>query len=169
MSIPTAVLSPDYSILTGEAIYNLRSALDYLVYELAIADSGVVPRGTQFPIADSADGFRRRRSNYLKGLSEEHKDAIGAYSGADWAKILRDISNPDKHRALTVIEGDLEHQVRFSAHKPGTLEGRPGVIRNATADGSDLLVELDFAGRIALSDVRRYWKHCDLSSIMFGQ
>jgi hypothetical protein len=40
-----------------EIVYNLRSALDYCVYLLAIIGSGKVLPGTQFPIEDEASGF----------------------------------------------------------------------------------------------------------------
>src|SRR5262249_11398095 len=42
-------IPPMTSILIGEVVYNLRAALDYLVYELAILDSGSIQDGTQFP------------------------------------------------------------------------------------------------------------------------
>ena len=54
-------LPPTFGIRVGEAIYNLRAALDYLVYELAILDSGNVQQGTQFPIEDTKDGVRWKR------------------------------------------------------------------------------------------------------------
>jgi hypothetical protein len=38
--------------LVGEICYNLRSALDYLVFELAKHDSGTRQENTQFPIAE---------------------------------------------------------------------------------------------------------------------
>jgi hypothetical protein len=40
----------EISIVVGEICYNLRAALDYLVYELARLDSGCIQNGTQFPI-----------------------------------------------------------------------------------------------------------------------
>ena len=42
----------DLSIIAGDIIYNLRSALDYLIYELARENSGREKSGTQFPIQD---------------------------------------------------------------------------------------------------------------------
>lgn len=45
-------------ILFGEIAYNLRNALDYLVFELARLDSGSVQDKTQFPIENSRDNFR---------------------------------------------------------------------------------------------------------------
>jgi hypothetical protein len=40
-----------------DCIYNLRAALDYLVYELAILDSGIIQQGTR--VAHTARCFRR--------------------------------------------------------------------------------------------------------------
>ena len=39
-------IPPVVGVVIGKTIYNLRSALDYLVYELAILDSGRVVNGT---------------------------------------------------------------------------------------------------------------------------
>ena len=93
------------SLLIGESIYNLRASLDYLVYELARLDSpGKTPKGTQFPIESKEEGFKRRRKNFLKGVSLKHIAAIKKlqpFNGCDWTKLLRDVSNPDKHELLT--------------------------------------------------------------------
>jgi hypothetical protein len=99
-------LPPSFGIRVGEAIYNLRAALDYLVYELAILDSGIVQHGTQFPIEDSKSGWQRKRPQYLVGISAKHQGAIELlqpYKGCNWTKTLRGLSNPDKHKTLTII------------------------------------------------------------------
>jgi hypothetical protein len=44
---------PILAILIGETIYNLRAALDYLVFELAHLDTGKPQGGTKFLIEDS--------------------------------------------------------------------------------------------------------------------
>lgn len=95
-----------FSILVGESIYNLRASLDYLVYELAILDSGSIQHGTQFPIEDASQGWQRHVPTFLNGLSVIHQAAIERlqpYNRCDWTKTLRELSNPDKHRTLTVI------------------------------------------------------------------
>ena len=48
------------SLWMGETIYNLRSALDYLVYVLARAGKPSNVRDTQFPIEDTMDNFAGR-------------------------------------------------------------------------------------------------------------
>ena len=95
-----------FSILVGESIYNLRASLDYLVYELAILDSGMIQKGTQFPIEDTKNGWHGHIPTFLKGLSIKHQAAIECFqpcNGCDWMKTLRKLSNPDKHRTLTVM------------------------------------------------------------------
>src|ERR1022692_3409696 len=49
LAIPVPI---DVPIIIGETVYNLRSALDFLVFVLAWADSGKRQEGTQFLIED---------------------------------------------------------------------------------------------------------------------
>ncbi|MGA3166175.1 MAG: hypothetical protein ABSF14_08640 [Terriglobia bacterium] len=105
----------DVSIIVGEVFYNLRAALDYLVYELARQDSGIRQDATQFIIEDvrsdpkeKSRGFEPRSKRSLRGLNPRHIDQIESfqpYKGVAWTKMLRDISNPDKHRELVVVRG----------------------------------------------------------------
>jgi len=109
------------SIRVGEHIYNLRAALDYLVYELS-GHKGE----SQFPIEDDCDGFTSRRTGhkasgenvrrYLHGVSPAHCDLIEAVQpyrlkagNADertnWTGLLRSLSNKDKHRRLVALNG----------------------------------------------------------------
>jgi hypothetical protein len=102
-------------VVISDAIHNMRAALDYIVFELALLDVGQPQDGTQFLIedvksdpADARRGFDGRKGRYLKGLNARHIDMIEALQpykpGMDWSKTLRDISNPDKHRNLTVLQ-----------------------------------------------------------------
>lgn len=101
-------------VVVSDAIHNLRAALDYVVFELARKDSGKVQDGTQFLIEDvKVDplkpnrGFDAKAGKNLTGLSGKHIGMIEdfqPYKGVNWTKSLRDISNPDKHRKLTVID-----------------------------------------------------------------
>ena len=98
------------SMLAGEILYNLRAALDYLVYVVATSDSGTPQNGTQFLIEDSQQGFTARSKRLLKGVSEEHVAIIRQfqpYKGCEWTGILRDLSNTDKHRELASVHVDF--------------------------------------------------------------
>ncbi len=95
-----------FGILVGEGIYNLRAALDYLIYELALLDSGNTQQGTQFPIEDTEKGWLKNAPSFLKGVSVQHQTTIQKlqpYKGCDWTRTIRNLSNPDKHRTVTAV------------------------------------------------------------------
>ncbi len=161
------------SILIGEIIYNLRAALDYLVYELAILDSGEAQEGTQFPIESSPQGWHRRKDGtkrkvagniipdygcYLKGLSATHKAIIELFQpcfGCDWTGTLQSLSNPDKHRTLTIIWS--RSTVTATPYNPvGVISGEESktVIFQAALNrsGNSMNVNTDVAFDIALND-----------------
>lgn len=99
-------LPPIISILIGEIVYNLRAALDYLIYELAILDSEEPQEYTQFPIEDTQESWLKHHNRHLKGLSCKHQmaiDLLQPYRGCNWTRVLRDVSNLDKHRKLNVV------------------------------------------------------------------
>lgn len=94
--------------LTGEICYNLRTALDYLVFELAKLDTGTPQNGTQFPIMDAQKDFVGRGNAMLNGVNPAHVaciERLQPYNGCDWARRLRDLSNADKHRHLIPNNG----------------------------------------------------------------
>lgn len=152
---------PDLPLAISDAAHNLRGALDYLVYELAIKDSGSVQNGTQFPIEDVRSGISPTTGNkfgfdavaprYLKGLSPDHVAAIEKmqpYNGWNWLKSLRDISNPDKHRKLMVIERSDTILVW-----PGLTVSQPAdYLGKLLPDGRSLHVDAHQTVKIALSD-----------------
>ena len=109
-------------ILIGETAYNLRNALDYLVFELAKLDSGCDQKMTQFPIENTKKGFDGCvKAGRLKGISAAHIEAIERlqpYAGCGWMRILRDISNPDKHRELTNIKGSWTVHCSHTLNEP---------------------------------------------------
>ena len=97
-----------FGVLVGEIFYNLRSSLDYLIYELARHDSGRAQMDTQFPICDCARDFSNQKKRRLKGVSDEHIAAIERlqpFNGCAWTGQFRDHSNADKHRELVPING----------------------------------------------------------------
>jgi hypothetical protein len=118
---------PDHlSLAIGEALYNIRSALDYLASELIALNEGVYWPMSQFPIATSPakhGDLAREAIGRLGGYWEiieqyqPYGDPADVWSSA--FRILRDTSNIDKHRrpVTPVVTVDV------SAHSPMT----PGV------------------------------------------
>jgi hypothetical protein len=115
-------------VVIGDAVHNLRASLDYLIYELAINDSGVVQQNTQFLIEyvksdpdDPKRGFDARSKKCLKGLSQAHIDAIEMaqpYKGVAWTKALARISNEDKHKKLALLSHKGRHIMASMRHHP---------------------------------------------------
>jgi hypothetical protein len=107
----TPDIPPRVSAIVGDICYNLRAALDYLVFSLSGLDSGLDFPMTQFPIERRNRDFTGRvKAGWLGGMNAAHKTAIQGlqpYRGNDWATALKNISNPDKHRRLTATKPDI--------------------------------------------------------------
>lgn len=110
---------PMLSVIVGDVLHNLRSALDHLAWELVIRGGGKPGRHTSFPICDTEDRWRsevewRRRSgdrrSPLDGIEPggaiwRFIKAVQPYEGAVYANAitaLRALSNADKHRQLLI-------------------------------------------------------------------
>jgi hypothetical protein len=124
-------------IVAGEALYNLRAALDYLVFALAWLDSGQVQEHTQFPIADTGSAWRRDVASRLRGVSAQHRTALQRYQpfeGCEWTHSLRELSNPDKHRSLTAVYTQFEGPFRPDPHQATPVPGEPTRLRLPVAE-----------------------------------
>jgi hypothetical protein len=106
---------PDaWPLLAGEAIQNLRSALDHMVYTA----SGERSR-TQFPIFKDACEFQVLGSRMLKGVPDPVRATIenaqpyqtnpNAPARAP-LELLHVLSNRDKHRTLATIASAVQHE-----------------------------------------------------------
>jgi hypothetical protein len=94
-------------LLISEIVLHLRASLDHVVFVLARIDSGAEQDGTQFPINDCPQFFKKNRTGCLKHLTDEHVafiESFQPYKGSN-LKLLNRLSNVDKHR----------HFVRWSA------------------------------------------------------
>src|SRR5258708_17419856 len=75
-------LIPDVSLvlLAGDAIYQMRSALDHLIHQLVISNGNLSKlkdsRRHQFPIFDTAEGYRARAGGMIDGVAENIRRAI---------------------------------------------------------------------------------------------
>ena len=152
---PNLTLDLMFGVLIGEICYNLRAALDYLVFELAKLDANKVMNGTQFPICDTQKQFSDRQGLWLNGLSNRHVaeiETLQPYNGCGWTGALRDISNPDKHRTLTVVEA--EHGVDIEVREQlSDLQGLPGSIRTVLlGNGITVHVRLHLTTKLQFGD-----------------
>jgi len=91
-------------VIIGDALHNLRSALDHLAYQLPLAPGEIRGR-TQFPIVESATKYsskeiRRSVAKFRKDVVEA-LDALKPYKGGnDMLWSLHSLDIIDKHRLL---------------------------------------------------------------------
>lgn len=119
-----------WSVRAGEFAYNLRSALDHLVWQLVGVNGKCPGRRNEFPIQDNSnrDNFKRALNGvsptavaYIESVQPYHIVERAYPSDADIARkglaILNALCNMDKHRHLAIAN------VRWTGEWPkfGTL------------------------------------------------
>lgn len=100
--------APQWGITLAESAYQLRSALDLLVYQLAGLGPNGPGRKTAFPIFYDSVAYARDRNKYLNGVPDEDRaiiDSLQPYHRGDDAETdplarLEWLTNEDKHRLV---------------------------------------------------------------------
>jgi len=93
-------------LLLGDAVHNLRVALDYLACEL-VRSADIEPKGVYFPICETVEKYKSEAGGKIKGMPQAAKDEIDKirpYSGGNdalWGLHKLDII--DKHRLLPTV------------------------------------------------------------------
>jgi|RhiMetdeSRZDD1v2_1073273.scaffolds.fasta_scaffold39509_2 hypothetical protein len=113
----TAVPPARLSAILGDCLQNLRASLDYLCWELVIANNQTPGRWTGFPIYRSWDYVKRPQfhPNCVTGIDSEAialMERLQPYYGGKNPDIsplwfLHELSNTDKHRTITIIVGQV--------------------------------------------------------------
>ena len=65
-----------HAIIIGEIAFNLRSALDHLVWQLVRANGECPSNQNQFPIFDDENTYREEVKRRLKGIGPYHQSVI---------------------------------------------------------------------------------------------
>jgi hypothetical protein len=160
--------TPLWPVLIGDCVYNLRSTLDYLAWELARPAFAPddPPLTIQFPIFDrrwkyrSERGFRgaarmmqcfpRGARTIVESLQPYHRRK---YPATWYLGVLQELSNIDKHRTLHTTAVSL-------ADSTWTLSGDPGAIRRIrTYNGP--FVENAVMARVYLARNPKHEMHVD--------
>jgi len=181
IEVPDAPLT-EWGVIVGDFAHNLRSALDHLVYQLAILnDWNPEKMGTQFPIFTTEgdylrNGYRGRskgelsnRDSQLWGVSDAHKTIIDGLQPfkADKPKanplaVLNRISNRDKHRLISVSHGAMQNRsVTATPADPATeVEIIPADLSGVLEDGAELfryIVRPDPDAEVELGFSAEHW------------
>lgn len=109
----------ELAVTTGEWLYNVRSALDYVVWATAAYESGRIPPPTegqlQYPIYDSEDAWSRNLYR-LKPLAEHHRSML---------KVMQPFSSSLDANYLGWINHAASADVHAfgCSHRPSSLVG----------------------------------------------
>ena len=136
----------DFSTIIGDAVHNLRSALDLMLCALVRAN-GRSDKGVQFPVARNADSLEEaiEKANVARGgdialkFVRDHKPYRG--DGGNWAiSAIHDLDILDKHRLIIAVSGasDLERAIVGKRWNSLSLT-MPGYRWTGLDDGAEML------------------------------
>lgn len=104
------------SLIVGDAVHCLRSALDHIISACAIAQ-GRSPNDTAFPIVTDRDQFEKRvkdKARKAGALAVEQVRYLKPYPGGDGRLVgLHQLDMIDKHRTLLVVAGAGDFRTRY--------------------------------------------------------
>ena len=96
-----------FGLIAGDCLQNLRSVLDYLVWQLVLANNKKPSRGNAFPVCLTTEGYDKAIKNgRLKGVTAEAREIIKNLQPAFLPKgsnpkaiyVLDELTNENKHR-----------------------------------------------------------------------
>ena len=94
-------------VLVSQIVENLRTALDYMIFELsALNKPDLKEREPQFVISDSKEKFHRQAKTRLRHLTAEQKgfvEQLQPYNGNGMLALLGELAVKGKHRSLLSI------------------------------------------------------------------
>ncbi len=142
------------SLIIGDIIHNLRSALDHLAWKLIIANGKTPksgPGGTQFVIRDSSAKPKPGGIAVIEGISPDAQkivDSIQPYNtGNDSLLILNQLDIVDKHQLMLVTAFALSSMTikwngKFASSN--TLDANSTIFKVDPMGGTILLGHLKF-------------------------
>ena len=143
---------PELAIAIGEWLYNVRSALDYIIWATAAHQSGVLPPPdegqTQYPIYDSEAAWNQNLYR-LKHLAEHHRvmlktmQPFNSDPDANYLGWINRLARIDRHRHLNRVTAYLavvEPVLAVSEECTTTLQWGERVLRDGKADVARIVV-----------------------------
>lgn len=103
---PLPSLPRNFALVAGDAIHNLRVALDYVANEM-VRSSGGSDKNVYFPIFDDEQKYKTESASRTKGIAADFKSSIDRLrpyrGGNDDLYGLHRLDITDKHRLLITI------------------------------------------------------------------
>jgi hypothetical protein len=128
-------------VIVGDVLNNLRSALEYVAWQLAIIGKGP-DKDTHFPICQTPDHWRDWGAKYVSRLRREHAaliERMQPYNGRNGLVLLAAarLNNTDKHALISsvtwtavykppkVISGIRKLQIKYTDGGVPLYDGAP--------------------------------------------
>jgi hypothetical protein len=154
---------PQIALTVGDCLVNMRSSLDYLVWELVLSANGQPTKKNAFPICKTVSSFKGAAANCLSGVAKNAIKEIELlqpyHYGQEWELsvlwILNELSNINKHRRvlMTTLQTDLSPDFDIITHERMRLSSdENAVVRFAIKPGEKVQVKVKGMIFIALNE-----------------
>ena len=146
----------------GDCFQNLRSSLDYLVWELVLAVNNTPTNKHQFPICDKAEAFKDAvKRGRLKGISPEalaQIERLQPYHTRNGGalKLINDFANINKHRrmlltVLSVVAAETEFRSALGKQSQLIIPSRDNAAHIGIGPPMHLAKEVHMHSQVALA------------------
>jgi len=174
--IPHVDAVPDeFSLLLGEQLYQLRSALDACVYQAAIYATGQNPPSDEgkleFPICSKPKDFAKQSRHRLSDLPQNLQDAIEKLQPYNMPLslppeetkknlnrslgILNDLARKDRHRKLHIVGGWPYHfDPKFTVLPLGVTVHNLQIMQPGLLQDGTVLATFQLKGFVAGMDIQ---------------
>lgn len=135
-------------LILGDAVHNLRSALDILINDAIVLVNKTPERESAFPIVSDADNFNQARKSKLKKASEEIINFVKSAQPfnknvSQWLLFLNETDILDKHRIITPVIGNPKFKYVTARQKStGVTMELAGVGVNAQVLGREGIIAI---------------------------
>lgn len=97
---------PEFTLIIGDAVHNLRSALDHLAWQAHEFDGGIPDKYTFFPVCDAPTEYKpvdlAKKQKFSPRLIRLFESVQPYHSGYESLGLIHKLNNIDKHRFLFV-------------------------------------------------------------------
>ena len=109
---PKAPIPDKIGLIVGDCLQNLRTSLDYLIWELVLVATNTPSKKNMFPVCLTVDSFQSaQRRGRVQGVDASAITLIDAFQpyrdgqpNATSLAILDELTNTNKHRRLLLTE-----------------------------------------------------------------
>jgi hypothetical protein len=151
-------IPPRLPVLSGDALYQIRSTLDHAICALILQAGGTLTDKSQLPIfvwKPVKNDEIRRYEGQIKGITDPalltYIEGLQPYNRPNerhryWLTILKSLSNSDKHRALTLQTFYIEPRINLTTPLQDGMwleidrpdDGTPSPIEEPFPDGETI-------------------------------